>query len=116
MYGMHIEGEHGSYDGNIALFEMKLRDTDQQSENRTGACEDDPEVTTSVEGDAREEQDVFLSRPLRLRDHPVISHREQQEFEEGMERMLKFGFEHDFASAVYEHEVKQGRNPFLLDS
>lgn len=33
----------------------------------SACCEDDVEVSTSVEGDGREADDVFFSRPLRLR-------------------------------------------------
>ena len=102
---MHIISLLGD-DGDDSLFEMQLRDAHRNDVRRSGACEDDFETTTSVEGDSREDEDVFLSRPLRLETHPITRERDQD-----IDAALMFAFRCDLDSAIFEHEVKQGRAP-----
>ena len=84
---MHIISLLGD-DGDDSLFEMQLRDAHRNDERRSGACEDDFETTTSVEGDAREDEDTFLSRPLRLETHPIIT----WEWDQDIDAALMFAF------------------------
>lgn len=104
---MHIEGEHGSHDGDDCLFEMQLRDAHQKDVIFGGPCEDDCEVTAPLH-DAREDVDVFLSRPLRL---AVVAPSEVERYNGDMDRLLRFGFSVDLERAIFEYESAQGRDP-----
>ncbi len=89
-----ITDEFGHVSSGTEAFIMKLRDSMHENDRRHGACEDDCERSVFVEGDSREDVDVFLSRPIRFL---VDASEEQAMLDKTME--TGFGF-----SLLYSHQ------------
>lgn len=106
----HIIGQDGGFDGDDELAIMKTRDTHLLATTLGGPCEDDCEIAAPMD-DAREDVDVFLSRPLRL---AVVTPSEVERYNGDIDSLLRFGFTADLDRAIFEYETAHGRNPFDL--
>jgi hypothetical protein len=102
-----ICGEHLSpLGGDDHLAMMRLRDAHQRDEERFGACEDDREVRCPLD-DAREETDVFLSRPLKFGGASEIDF---AAFDAAFAEALRLGFEYSVHESLCTHA--NGRDPY----
>lgn len=85
---MHIISDVDADDGDLALYEMKLRDTHQLRESHSGACEDDVESTAPFIGmlpeESNKEDGSILDFGFRRAEDARIDH--------AIERCLQFGW------------------------
>lgn len=105
-----IQGEHGSYDGDDSLFEMRLRDTHLRQEMLSGPCEDDCEVTAPYVGACPDESSHQDGSPLSFGG---ITPAEDRAFAEGMEQFMAAGFDYSMNASICTQAHANGRDPYL---